>query len=97
MLVSEREDLLAEGVRARTGEFMPKATGEGVEPCKTKLLAEPLAGKPDAWVAWAGAMRTAAAAAWSLRRVRAFRVAVASGDEAGGQWEEGRKRRDVFK
>ena len=36
MLVRETEELLAEGVRARTGEFMPEATGEGVEPWEAK-------------------------------------------------------------
>ena len=39
VLASEREELLAVGVRARTGEFTPEATGEGVEPCKAKLPA----------------------------------------------------------
>jgi len=34
--VRETEDLLAEGVRVRTGEFTPEATGEGVEPCNAK-------------------------------------------------------------
>ena len=36
----EREELLVEGVRVRTDEFMPEATGEGVEPCKAKMPTE---------------------------------------------------------
>ena len=35
-LIREGEELLAEGVRVRTGEFTPEATGEGVEPCEAK-------------------------------------------------------------
>ena len=58
------------------------------------------AGKPDAGVAWADALRGAVAvatAAWSPRRGRALHVAVAFGDEAGGRFgEEGGGRRDVF-
>jgi hypothetical protein len=34
VLVREMEELLVEGVRARTGEFMPEGTGE--EPCEAK-------------------------------------------------------------
>jgi len=34
--VRETEELLAEGVRVRTGELTPEATGEGVEPCEAK-------------------------------------------------------------
>ena len=53
------------------------------------------AGKPDAGVAWADALRGAVAvatAAWSPRRGRALRVAVAFGDEAGGRFGGGRRR-----
>jgi len=40
VLIREGAELLAEGVRVRTGEFTPEATGEGVEPCEAKLPTE---------------------------------------------------------
>lgn len=41
VLVREREELLAEGVRIEMGEVMPEATGEGEEPCEAKLPTVP--------------------------------------------------------
>ena len=40
VFVREREEMLAEGVRVRTGEFTPEATGEGIEPCEAELPME---------------------------------------------------------
>lgn len=40
VLVGKWEELLAEGVRVRTGEFTSEATGEDVEPYETKLPTE---------------------------------------------------------
>jgi hypothetical protein len=49
VLVSEREELLAEGVRARSGEFTPEAMGEGVEPCEAKPPTEPRGWETGRW------------------------------------------------
>ena len=49
VFVSGREELLAEGVRARAGEFTPEAKGEGVGPCEAKLPAETRGWETERW------------------------------------------------
>lgn len=98
MLAREMEELLAEHVRVRTGEFTPEATGEGVEPYEAKLPTEPRGWETRAGAALANVLTAevvvTVAAAWSPRRARAFRVAVAFWDEAGGRLG-GRKEEDA--
>jgi len=45
-LWGKREELLAEGVRVRIGEFTPKGTGEDVEPARRNYPRGFEAGKP---------------------------------------------------
>jgi len=84
VLLREREELLAEGVCVRTGELTPE---DVVQPCEAKLPTELRGWETGRWAAWADALKAAVAVttAWSPKRARAFRVAVAFGDEAGGQ------------
>ena len=91
VLVRERGELLAEGVRVRTSEFTPEATREGVKPCKAKLPTELRGREQGAGATWADALRAAVAvtAAWSPWRARAFWLAVVFDDEAGGRWGGG--------
>jgi len=90
VFVREREELLAEGALVRTRGVTAEPKGEGVEPCDAKQATE-LRGW-ETGVAWADALRAALAVAtpaWSPQRARAFRVAAASGDEAGGRFGGG--------
>jgi len=86
VFVREREEMLAEGVRVRTGEFTPEATGEGIEPVRQNCPWSFGVGKPDAGTAWADALRAGVvvAATWLPRQARAFQVVVAFEDKAGG-------------
>ena len=84
-LWGKREELLAEGVRVRIGEFTPKGTGEDVEPCEAKLPTEFRGWETG--VVWGDALSAAVAVAtpaWPPQRAQAFHVAAASGDETGG-------------